>query len=168
MSELLVVGYNDESTAERVLDTLQRLEREDFRFDLDDAAVLVRNQKGKVKVTTTDDMVKTGTISGMFWGVLAGALFLTPIGGLALGGLIGAGAGNLKRLGLKDDFKDQLADLVQPGTSAIMAIVRHSSPEQIIEEFKPYGGEVIRTSLTDKAEEELMDALHGQQKKGAA
>ncbi len=168
MSELVVVGYNDESTAERVLDALQRLEREDFRFDLDDAAVLVRNKKDKVKVITTDDTVKTGTISGMFWGVLAGALFLTPIGGLALGGLIGAGAGNLKRLGLKDDFKDQLSDLVQPGTSAIMAIVRHSSPDQIIEEFKPYGGEVIRTSLSDKAEEKLMDALHGQQKKGAA
>lgn len=49
MSELIVVGYDDKFKADEVLNTLNRLQREHL-IDLADAAVVVRDEQGKVKV----------------------------------------------------------------------------------------------------------------------
>lgn len=160
MSELIVIGYPDETTAGKALSELQEAER-DFLVDLDDAAVIVRNQKGKLKVWTTDHLVAGATLGGMFWGMLIGLLFLVPLAGLAVGGLVGAATGGLGRLGIKDDFKRQVAELVQPGTSAILAVIRKMTPDKVIDELRPYGGTVLRTSLTYEEEAKLISALHG-------
>lgn len=167
MSTLLVIGYPDKTTAVNVLEELQQAEK-DYLVDLDDAAVIVRNEKGKVKVITTDQSIGVGTISGMFWGTLIGFIFLVPIAGLVYGGIVGAVAGAINRLGIKDEFKKDFAGLVTPGTSAIMAVIRHATPDKIIEDLRPYGGTVLQTSLTHEAEEELMDALHGKERRKAA
>ncbi|HEB13143.1 MAG TPA: DUF1269 domain-containing protein [Actinobacteria bacterium] len=167
MSELIVIGYDDEVTAGRVLDELQELQRE-YLVDLDDAAVLVRNLRGKVKVTTTDHSVSAGALSGMFWGTLIGLIFLVPVVGLVYGGLIGAAAGGINRLDIKEEFKKQIGAMVQPGTSAILAVVRHAAPEKVIESLEPYGGKVLRTSLSPEAEERLMDELHGEERRRGA
>ena len=168
MSELLVVGFDDETTATRVLDELQTLQRE-YLVDLEDAAVIVRNQKGRIQTITADHTVARGTVSGMFWGTLIGLLFLAPVAGFAIGGLIGAATGGLGHLGIKEEFKKEFADMVQPGTSAIMAVVRRATPDKVIEEIKPYGGKVLRTSLSEESEEKLMDLLYGDERhKGAA
>jgi uncharacterized membrane protein len=52
-------------------------------------------------------------------------------------------------------------DLVQPGTSAILLIVRKVTPEKFLDALRPYGGAVLQTSLTSDAEQGLMKALHG-------
>ena len=85
---------------------------------------------------------------------------LAPIVGVA-GGLMGAALGSASDLGIKDDFKKRVQDLVQPGTSAVLIIVRKATPDKVLEALKPYGGTVLRTSLTRDAEQRLMKALHG-------
>ena len=165
MSELIAIGYDDETTAEVVLAKLQAMELEHLG-DLDDAAVLVRTLKGRVKVTTTDhSSVSGGAVSGMFWGTLVGIIFLSPLAGLVWGGLIGTAMGTLSNLGIKGEFKEDLAALVKPGNSAFLAIIRKSTPNEVLEEIKPFGGEVLRTDLSDDAEEKLMDALHGKEER---
>lgn len=167
MSELVVIGYPDETTAMKVLDELQEAERE-YLVDLDDAAVIVRNQRGKLKIMTTDHLVAGATLGGMFWGLLIGLLLFVPVAGLAIGGIIGAATGGLTRLGIKDDFKQQVTDLVAPGTSAILAVIRRITPDKVIDDIKPYGGTVLRTSLTHDEEAKLIAALHGADKEQAA
>lgn len=49
---------------------------------------------------------------------------------------------------------------MQPGTSAILVILRKVTPDKF-EEALPYGGTVLRTSLSREQEQELMKALHG-------
>ena len=91
MSDLIVIGYPDEGTAFRVWDELVRLQH-DYLVDLDDAAIIRRDRKGKLHVTTpAHHAVAWGTLSGLFWGVLLGLLFLFPLAPLvgAAGGLIG-------------------------------------------------------------------------------
>ena len=50
MSDLIIIGYDDEVTADRVLLELAALER-DYLIDLEDAAVIRRDKKGKLHVT---------------------------------------------------------------------------------------------------------------------
>jgi uncharacterized membrane protein len=78
MSDLIVIGYPDEETAEKVWDELVKLQ-EDFVVDLEDAAIIRRDHKGRLHVTTpAHHAVTWGTLSGLFWGVLIGLIFLWP------------------------------------------------------------------------------------------
>jgi uncharacterized membrane protein len=160
MSELIVIGYPDEDTAKKVLDRALAMQK-DYLIDLEDAAVVTRDQKGKLHVTTIDHLTEAGALGGLFWGALIGLIFLVPLFGAALGGLYGAVFGKLGDLGIKESFKREVADLVQPGTSAILFVVRKMTPDKVLEELAPYGGKVLRTSLDHEAEEHLQEALAG-------
>ena len=48
---------------------------------------------------------------------------------------------------------------MQPGTPAILVILRKVTPDKFEEALRPDGGTVLRTSLS--REQELMKALHG-------
>ncbi len=169
MSDLILIGYPDESTAQTVWQELVKLER-DYLVDLEDAAIIRRDQKGKLHVTTpTHHAVTWGTLSGLFWGTIIGLIFLFPLAPLTgiAGGLMGAALGAGGDLAIKDEFKQRVQDLVQPGTSAIMVIVRKATPDRFLEALRPYGGTVLRTSLTHDAEQQLMKALHGDDRAAA-
>lgn len=163
MSDLIVIGYPNEDTAQRVYDELMRLEN-DLVVDLEDAAIIRRDRSGKLHVTTpAHHAVAWGSLSGLFWGVLIGLLFLFPLAPLVgvAGGIIGAAMGEAGNLGIKDDFKRRVQDLVQPGTSALLIIVRKVTMDRFLEALRPYGGTVLQTSLPHGAEQELMKGLHG-------
>ena len=163
MSDLIVIGYPDEHRAYDVWAEFVKLQHDDL-VDLEDAAIIWRDENGKLHVTMpAHHAVAKGTVSGLFWGTLTGLLFMFPLAPLAgvAGGIMGAALGAAWRLGLEDDFKQRVQDLVQPGTSALMVIVRKITPDKFIEALHPYGGTVLKTSLPRDAEQELMRALHG-------
>lgn len=158
MAELIVIGYDDEQKAESVLDELQELEHE-YLIDLQDAAVVRRDKKGKLKVQTPGSPTGAGALGGAFWGLLFGLIFLVPVGGAIIGGIAGALMGKGVDLGIKEDFKKQVGDLVSPGKSAVLMVIRQATPDKVLEELKPYGGTVLRTSLSHDDEEALVEAL---------
>jgi uncharacterized membrane protein len=163
MSDLIVIGYPDEGTAQNVWEQLIKLQQ-DYLVDLEDAAIIRRDQKGRMHITTpAHHAVAWGTFSGLFWGVLIGLLFLFPIAPLVgvAGGIMGAALGAAGNLGIKDDFRVRVQDLVRPGTSAILVIVRKVTTDKFLEALAPYGGTVLHTSLPHDAEQQLMKALHG-------
>ena len=162
MSELIVIGYPDEHTAQHAWHELVKLQH-DFLNDLDDAAVIRRDANGKLHVTTpAHHGVARGTLSGFFWGTVIGVILL-PFAPLliAAGGLMGSALGVAGDLDIKEDFKNRARDLVQPGTSAIFVVLRKAAPGRFLEGIRPYGGTVLRTSLAPDAEVRLMKALHG-------
>jgi uncharacterized membrane protein len=158
MSELIVIGYPDETTAKKVLDEAFELEKE-YLIDLEEAAVVVRDTNGRLRVTTVDHLTERAALGGLFWGALIGMLFLVPLFGAALGGLYGAAFGKLGDLGLKEEFKKQVGDLVQPGTSALMFVERKMTADKVLDEIAPYGGTILRSSLDHDAEEHMQEAL---------
>lgn len=169
MSDLIVIGYQDENTAGKVWDELVRLER-DYLVDLEDAAIVRRDSRGKLRITTpAHHAVAWGTLSGVFWGTLIGLVFLLPLAPLVgvAGGLMGSALGAATNLGIKDDFRQRVNDLVQPGTSAIFVVVRKATPDKFLEALRPYGGTVLQSSLPHDAEQQLMKALHGDDRTAA-
>ena len=75
---------------------------------------------------------------------------------------MGAAIGAAGNLGIKGEFKERVQNMVQPGTSALLVILRKATPDKFLEALKPYGGTVLQTSLSHDAEQELMRALHGE------
>lgn len=166
MSDLIVVAFPGEDTADQVLNKLQALQKEHL-IDLEDACVVVRDRNGKVHVKQAVNLVgleaASGGAFGAFWGTLIGLLFLNPLAGLLTGAAFGAGAGALSGMlsdyGIDDDFIRSLGDTLEPGTSALFVLVRRATLDKVLPEVRPFGGKVIRTSLSMEQEARLRRAL---------
>lgn len=158
MSDLIVIGFKDGFKANEVLIDLRKLERE-YLIDLEDAAVVVRNKEGKVKVTQTQELVSTGLLSGGFWGLLLGFLFYNPLMGWAFGAAAGALSGALTDIGIDDNFIREVGNTIEPGTSALFILVRKSTPDKVLEDLHKFEGKVLRTSLSKEDEAKLQAAL---------
>src|SRR5271166_1837043 len=84
MTTLVVIGYENQITAEEVRLKLLKMQKE-YLIDLVDAVVVVRDLKGKIKLRQLHDLTAAGAVSGGFWGMLIGMLFLNPLFGMAIG-----------------------------------------------------------------------------------
>lgn len=158
MSDLIVVGFDNELKADEVLHKLGELQKEHL-VDLEDAVVVIKNEKGKVKIKQAYDLVTTGAVSGGFWGSLIGLLFLHPLLGVTVGLATGALSGALTDIGINDDFIKELGETLETGTSALFLLVRKATPDKVLEELRPYGGKLLRTSLSKSDEASLKAAL---------
>lgn len=161
MAELVVIGYPDEATAESAFESLGQLQH-DLVIDLAGAAVVVADEKGKVKVTTPTHATGAGAASGALWGMIIGLLFFIPVGGLIIGGIMGAMFGKMGDLGIKQEFVSQVRDLLKPGTAALVIMYRKVTPDKAVAVLAPFGGTVLKSSLSSEAEEALDQALSGQ------
>jgi uncharacterized membrane protein len=52
--------------------------------------------------------------------------------------------------------------MLQPGTSALFMVVEKVTPDKAVEALSKYGGTVLKSSLSNEAQQELQDALHGE------
>ncbi len=161
MSDLVVISFNDEHMADEVLLTLGRLQA-DHLIDLEDAAVVVRKQDGKIKIKQTQNLTVAGAVGGGFWGAFFGILFGGPLGFLVVGGTtaaVGALMGKLRDIGVDDDFIKEVGDALEAGSSAIFTLVISSTPDRVLESLQQYQGKVVRTSLSRDSEDALVQAL---------
>ena len=158
MSDLIAIAYDNEFKAEEVRLTLAKLQKEHL-IELGDAAVVVKDEQGKVKLKQAVDLTTAGAVSGGFWGLLIGTLFFMPIAGAAVGAATGAIGGALSDVGVDDNFMRELGETMHNGTSALFVLVRQVTPDKVLEEVAPYGGKVLRTSLTKDKEAELQKVL---------
>jgi uncharacterized membrane protein len=161
MAELVVIGYPDEATADKVLAELGKLQK-DMVVQLAGAAVVVKDAAGQLKVTTPTHATGAGAASGALWGMLIGLLFFMPIGGMLIGGAMGALFGKLGDTGIKDEFKQQVQSLMQPGTAAVVMMFAKATPDKTLEALAPYGGTVLKTSLSNEAEQHIQESLAAQ------
>ena len=169
MAELIVVGFKkDMYRASKVLNDLLEM-NDDWVVDLHDAVAVYRDNKGKLRVDQSYRLTTgEGAALGGLWGLVIGATLAIPftmgasgavaasamaagaLGGTGLG--IGVGAINAEsykdRFGLPDNFVQRVGAMVQPGDSAIYAILRVGDPEVVAEKFRGYGGTILHTTLS--------------------
>jgi len=160
MSDLVVIGYDDQFKAEEVRLMLWKMQK-DYLIDLEDAVVAEKNDKGKVKLHQAINLTAAGAASGGFWGALVGLIFLNPLLGMAVGASAGAVSGALTDVGINNNFMKELAESLHPGSSALFVLVRSVTPDKVLEELKGTGGKVLKTSLTHEEESKLQAALSG-------
>ena len=106
-------------------------------------------------VGTPQKMVGTGAGVGALWGMLIGLLFFAPFVGAALGGAVGVLFGKLADSGIDDVFRGQVRDLLQPGRAAVVLMAEKITGDEFAERMAPYGGHLLKTSLSEQDEKEL-------------
>jgi uncharacterized membrane protein len=168
MRDLIVVGFEGKHRASEVLGQLQGLNDESL-IDLGDAVAAYRTDDGKLRVDqSVEPTGKEGGVGGAIIGSLLGMVIAAPftagisaaaaaaaVGASAIGlGTIGAAAGDneastwKEKYGVSDDFVKQVGGMLQPGESAVFAVIQSADPVAVAERFRGYGGKVLRTTLT--------------------
>lgn len=158
MSDLVVVGYDDQHQADEVRIRLMKMQR-DYLVDLADAVVAVRKPDGKVELHQVHNLTAAGALSGGMWGALIGLLFMSPLLGFAVGAASGAVGGALTDIGINDGFMKELAGTLKPGSSALFVLFRKMTNDKVLEELQGTGGKVLKTSLSHEDETRLQAAL---------
>src|SRR5215203_881515 len=158
MADLIAIGYPDETTALSAMDEAERLQHE-LVIQADAVAAIIRNKEGKIRVVTNHHAVGAGATWGMFWGMLFGMLFFVPFLGMA----VGAGMGKVTKSAVDKQFQDQVRDMLKPGTSALFMVIEKVTPDKAVEAMSKYGGTVLKSSLSNEAQQELQEALHGEE-----
>jgi uncharacterized membrane protein len=158
MADLVVIAFESEQKAEAVRTHVLELQQS-YLIELGDAAIAVKDANGRIRLNQLLDTTAGGALSGGFWGLLIGCLFLSPLLGAAIGAASGALAGALTDFGVNDEFMTKIAEVLQPGSAALFLLVRKMTTDKVIEDLAGMGGTVLRTSLNHEQEQKLRDAL---------
>ena len=154
MSHLLVIGFDDETTAFEMRAELARMQKE-YLIEMEDVVVVTKDGNDRVKLHQSVNVTAAGAVSGSFLGLLVGTLFLNPLVGAALGAGARAIRVKLTHIGIYDQFLKDLGETFRPNTSALLVLIREAKPDKVLEGLKGFNGKVLQTSLTKDKEEEL-------------
>ena len=167
MAELVVVGFEGKHRAAEVLDQLEVL-NDLSTIDLKDAVAVYRTDDGRLRFDqSVQPTTGEGAANGALLGGMIGALLMAPFtGGIsaaAAAGAMGIGAAAFglsgaaigadeassfkEDYGITDDFVKQVGGMVQPGQSAVFVLATASDPQVVAQQFRGYGGTVLRTTL---------------------
>lgn len=158
MSDLVAIVYPSEATAEDVRQRLIKLQKE-YLISINDAVIAVKTDSGDIKLNQLVNTTAMGAISGSFWGLLVGVLFLNPIIGVAVGAASGALGGALTDFGINDAFMKELSATLKPGNAALFVLIKNMTADKVLKEIQDTGGVVLKTSLDETKEKVLRDAL---------
>ncbi len=167
MSDLLVIEFPTEAKAEEVRQKLLAMQTE-YLIELGDAVVATKCAEGQVKLNQLFQPVKTGAVSGMFWGALVGLIFMMPLAGAAVGAASGALGGKFTDLGINDNFMKEAARTLQSGNAALFLLIRKMTTDKVMAALQGSGGRILRSSFDETKEEALQAALAGVQAAGGA
>ncbi len=158
MSDLIVIVYPSEDKAEAIREKLLNLQKE-YLIELSDAVIAVKQGNGRVKLVQLMNTTAISAVSGGFWGLLIGSIFLMPLLGASIGAASGALSGALSDYGINDGFMKELATSLKPENAALFLLIRKMTADKVLDELKGTGGTVLRTSLDHSKEQALRDAL---------
>ena len=180
MPQLIVVGFKkDKYRASEVLNQLQRM-NEDWSVDLHDAVAVYRDTNGKLRVDQSLQMTTgQGAGWGGLWGSLIGATLAIPFTGgasaavaagtiaaaAASGAALGAAGGALDaswwkdEFGIPEEFVQQVGAMVQPGDSAVYALLRTANADAVLNQFRGYGGTILSTTLSQDQQKKVESVL---------
>jgi len=158
MSDLVAIVYPSEAKAEEVRQRLLKLQKE-YLITISDAVIAVKTDSGGIKLNQLVNTTAMGAMTGSFWGLLIGVIFLNPILGIAVGAASGALGGALTDFGIDDAFMKQLSGSLHTGNAALFVLIKNMTADKVLKEIKDAGGTVLKTSLDDAKEQALRDAL---------
>lgn len=152
--QLIVAAFSDPEEAGRLLEELKE-GRRDGLIGIVDAAAVVKDSDGKLKITNAKHRGRRGFLTG---GAIGGTLALLagPLGWAtaAGGGILGALLGKARNIPFSASVED-LATSLSPDSSLLVALVEHRWVEMIEAMVAELGTAVVREELKAEIAEQL-------------
>ncbi len=160
---LLVARFADMDAAGAAYEALRDAEAK-RAIDIEGVLVVDSDYQGKISVRKMTDH---HTRTGFAWGAVAGAalaIIFPPsiLAGAALGGIVGAAAGKAGNIKTKSDVANELADVITPGTSGIVAVVAITAIDAVKQTI-PDAAEVKTVPVDDETAAAVNDAAKSAQ-----
>ncbi len=157
MSHVVVIVFDNMEEASRLRTALLSLEQRN-ELSIEDAAVLVKDAQGKVRVKheKTDAAVTGAVIGGVLGSVV---LIMFPGIGFATGAMAGGLVASKLAGDVDKKFVKEVTAAIKPETSALLLIVGEGDRIAVEQTLKPYKGILYSTSLPEETSERLRRAL---------
>ena len=157
--QIIVAAFQDENEADQALKSLKEAKKEKL-ISIDNAAVIRKDEEGKLHIKETADMgggkgAGIGTLVGGAIGLIGGPVGV--VAGGALGAVVGGLTAKLYDGGFKDDRLRQIGTSLQPGTSAIVAVIEHRWVAELERELAEEGADVTTAALAADIAEQLQE-----------
>ncbi|QYN38588.1 DUF1269 domain-containing protein [Pseudonocardia sp. DSM 110487] len=159
MSTLSVWRFNTPDGAEKAVNTLERLSKQQLITVHDAATVSWPADAKKPKTRQLHNLAGAGALGGAFWGMLFGLLFLVPLLGAAIGAAAGALVGTLSDVGIDDEFIKRTRDQITPGTSALFVLTSDAVRDKVQDAFAGQRADLLFTNLSKDQEDTLREAF---------
>jgi uncharacterized membrane protein len=155
---VLVARFADTDTAKMAYDTLRDAEARGS-IDIDGVLVANADEQGKVHIQKmTDHTTRNGFAWGAVGGAVIGLIFPpTILVGAAAVGIAGAVVGKAGNVLKKSKVADELATVITPGTSGIVALVDITAVEKVTQAI-PEASEVRAVPVDDETAEAVKQA----------
>jgi len=147
-SHLWAIGYDDVGRADEVREEIKRLGWDKHYLILADIAVVVRHADGSLTFNREPFPAISNILGCTAVGFVAGLVVAAPLGGAAIGALVG-GVGSVaaSSLGIRDDFVREVEGLMKPGTSALFVLDDVGDMDVILDRIRGLGGTVLKTNV---------------------
>jgi uncharacterized membrane protein len=146
--QVIVAAFQDEKSAKEALGILKEAQKEKL-IKIDNAAVLRKDEKGKLHIKETADMgggkgATIGGVAGAAIGLIAGPALIVPA---AVGALLGGLAAKLRDSGFSDDRLKTVGEQLKPGSSAIIAVVEHRWVADVEKAMSEAGADIVTAAI---------------------
>ena len=156
---LLAVELDDPFRAQEALIASLRLQKRQA-IRLDDAAIVVKDERGKIRIHQTKDISPgKGAATGGWVGMLAGLLFMAPLVGAMLGAAIGGIWAKLRDIGISDKQMMEMGEEIAPGSAALFLLLDPVAPTTLVREMRRFEGRVLHCTLEDGLTADIAAAL---------
>jgi uncharacterized membrane protein len=145
----VVAVFDDEKAAWDAVVTASTIAAQG-KLGLHDACLVVRDGDGNVHKRETHDIsTSKGGWYGGAWGLLGGAILGFPIAVAAAGAGIGAFMARRRDLGITQEFEQEVAHRLNPGTSAAVVLVDEGHAKEIEDAARGRGAWAKTVTLSD-------------------
>jgi len=143
--EFTEITFDNKSTADEALKELRQWHTSGA-VKVFNAAVLVKDKQGKVSIKEIEDVdAKRGGLFGALVGGLIGLVGGAP--GAIVGADMSSVAARLIDFGFPNEALRDLQDSLQPGSSALVFVIKPIRIYGVIEDLAHWGGQLFRYTL---------------------
>jgi uncharacterized membrane protein len=156
--EVILAVFDDEEAAATAYKDLHKAEM-DKKVDLENVALIHKETEGKIEIKEDAEKIAgeagIGALVGGALGILAGPVGVVTFG--ALGAALGGLSAKLDDVGFDDTRLKMLGETLEPGKSAIVAVLETEFKERLVTEFENRGARVAAEDLPGDFKQILED-----------
>lgn len=146
--DVILAVFDDQATASKAYQDLHKAEK-DKKVDLENVVLIHKEAAGKIDVKEAAEKIsgeaRIGALVGGALGILAGPVGVITLG--AAGAVIGGLSAKLDDVGFDDERLERLGETLEPGKSAILAVLESQYSEKLVQELKNRGAQVAVEDL---------------------